>query len=147
MSWQWNYGWLFPGSSHHTWTETNANIVLCVWAIWIPSRYLGKKKSGISFSSLLSPLAPFSVHYKTASMLADMLAILDELFGAPYNIYPRSWVNNEMVFWQWKQIKNKFWVSKLYGCMFPGSPCCTQTETDGNILYLVLLLLLGGDAT
>ena len=28
--------------------------------------------------------------------------------------------------------ENKFWVSKLYGCMFPGSLCCTQTETDGN---------------
>ena len=23
-------------------------------------------------------------------------------------------------------------VSKLYGCMFPGSPCHTQTETNGN---------------
>ena len=29
-------------------------------------------------------------------------------------------------------IKNKFWVSKLYGCKFPGSQCCTQTETNGN---------------
>ena len=55
--------------------------------------------------------------------------------------------NNNNKFWQWKWIKNKFWVSKLYGCMFPGSPCHTQTETDGNILYLALLLLLGGDAT
>ena len=36
---------------------------------------------------------------------------------------------------------------KLYGCMFPGSSCCTQTETDGNILYVALLLLLGGDVT
>ena len=31
--------------------------------------------------------------------------------------------------------------------MFPGSPCCTWTETDVNILYLTLLLLLGGDVT
>ena len=31
--------------------------------------------------------------------------------------------------------------------MFPGSLCHTQTETDGNILYLALLLLLGGDVT
>ena len=28
--------------------------------------------------------------YKTVSMLVDVLAILDELSGAPYNIYPRS---------------------------------------------------------
>ena len=69
--------------------------------------------------------------------------------GAPYNISPKvkeigKGKNN---FWQQKQIKNKFWISKLYGCMFPGSPCCTWTETDGNILYLALLLLLGGDVT
>ena len=43
--------------------------------------------------------------------------------------------------------KEQVWISKLYGCMFPGSPCCTWTETDGNILYLALLLLLGGDVT
>ena len=55
--------------------------------------------------------------------------------------------NNNNKFWQQKQIKNKFWVSKLYGCMFPGSPCHSWTKTDGNILYLALLLLLGGDAT
>ena len=43
--------------------------------------------------------------------------------------------------------KEQVWISKLYGCMFPGSLCCTWTETDGNILYLALLLLLGGDVT
>ena len=43
--------------------------------------------------------------------------------------------------------KERAWISKLYGCMFPGSPCRTQTETGGNILYLALLLQLGGDAT
>ena len=43
--------------------------------------------------------------------------------------------------------KGQVWISKLYGCMFPGSPCHTRTETDGNILYLALLLLLGGDVT
>ena len=43
--------------------------------------------------------------------------------------------------------KEQVLISKLYGCMFPGSPCHTWTETDGNILYLALLLLLGGDVT
>ena len=43
--------------------------------------------------------------------------------------------------------KEQVWISKLYGCMFPGSPCHTWTETDGNILYLALLLLLGGEVT
>ena len=28
---------------------------------------------------------------------------------------------------------------KLYGCMFPGSPCCTRTETNGNIHRQVCL--------
>ena len=43
--------------------------------------------------------------------------------------------------------KDQVWISKLYGCMFPGSPCHIRTETDGNILYLALRLLLGGDVT
>ena len=54
-----------------------------------------------------------------------------ELLGASYNISPKS-INNNNKFRQWKQIKNKFWISKLYGCMFPGSLHCTQTKTDGN---------------
>ena len=31
--------------------------------------------------------------------------------------------------------------SKLYGCMFPGSSCCTQTETNGNAPCSLILLL------
>ena len=38
--------------------------------------------------------------------------------------------------WQWKWDKEQAWISKLYGCMFPGSLCHTQTETDGNIYIL-----------
>ena len=30
------------------------------------------------------------IHYKTVSMSVDVLAVLDELSGAPYNIYLRS---------------------------------------------------------
>ena len=30
-----------------------------------------------------------------------------------------------------------------YGCMFPGSPCCTWTMTNGNALYCILRLLVG----
>ena len=43
-------------------------------------------------------------------------------------------------------IKALSW-QRSYGCMFPGSSCCTWTVTNGNILYLILLLLMGGDAT
>ena len=31
--------------------------------------------------------------------------------------------------------------SKLYGCMFPGSLCHTQTETNGNAPCSLILLL------
>ena len=31
--------------------------------------------------------------------------------------------------------------SKLYGWMFPGSPCCTWTETNGNAPCLLISLL------
>ena len=34
-----------------------------------------------------------------------------------------------------------------YGCMFPGSSCHTWTVTNGNILYLIFLLLVGIDVT
>ena len=46
-----------------------------------------------SFISLLSSSAHMfrSVCYKTVSTSdVDMLAVLDKLSGAPYNIYPRS---------------------------------------------------------
>ena len=136
MSRQWNYGCMFPGSLCRTWIETDGNIVM-------PNH---------SFISLLSSLALSSTHYKMSSTLADKLVVLNKLFGASYNILPKIKVkknknNDDNKLWQRKQMKNKFWVSKLYGCMFPGSLCCTQTETDGNILYLALLLLLGGDVT
>ena len=127
---------MFPGSSCCTWTETNGSIFLCVWALWILSQYLGKKRlTFLSFHCYLHQhMSP--IRYKTVSMSVDMLAILDELSGAPYSIYPRSietTIPMTNKFRQQKQKrKKKFWVSKLYGCKFPGSPCCTQTETDGN---------------
>ena len=50
-------------------------------------------------------------------------------------------------FWQWKWTRNEFGFQNYMGACSPGSLCHTQTETDGDILYLALLLLLGGDAT
>ena len=44
-------------------------------------------------------------------------------------------------FRQWKRGKEPVWISKLYGCMFPGSLCCTQTEIIGNALCSLIILL------
>ena len=49
-----------------------------------------------------------------------------------------------------KEKKNQVWPqkykgyacnSKLYECMFPGSPCCTQTETNGNAPCSLIILV------
>ena len=53
--------------------------------------------SNHSFISSLFSLALPSVHYKMSNMLADMLLILNELFGAPYNIFPRSKEYNKLL--------------------------------------------------
>ena len=75
-----------------------------------------------------------TIHYKSVSTLLDMLTILDEQSRAPYNICPRS-IGIRIVmtinFGNGNE-KDKFGVSKLYGCKFPASLCCTQTETNGN---------------
>ena len=126
---------MFPGSSCHTWTETNGNIImpnisfisslsslshvpsfaqnyqhgkcagiLCGWAIQILSQYLFKKKYTRpmeTFPLLWFPSSAQSYQPRCAGAYAD------EPSGAPYNISPRSQVNNSNnnnnnKFWQWK---------------------------------------------
>ena len=52
-------------------------------------------------------------------------------FGVSYNNLPKR---------SFGQRKNM--DSKLYGCMFPGSLCCTQTEPNGNAPCSLIFLLL-----
>ena len=33
------------------------------------------------------------------------------------------------------------WALELHGCMFPGSPCCTWTVTNGNALCSLISLI------
>ena len=54
---------------------------------------------------------------------------LNQQFGVSYNNFAQNKVlAGEM-------------GSKLYGCMFPGSLCHTQTETNGNVPCSLILLL------
>ena len=123
-----SYGCMFPGSQCHTQTETNGNIHrhMCLG-------YLDMSNN--SFISSLSLLALPSIRYKMSNTSwLTCWPFWNELFGASYNISPKV-EKEEKIFFEvlaMEMSKNKFWVSKLYGCMFPGSPCHTQTETDGN---------------
>ena len=37
--------------------------------------------------------------------------------------------------------KEQVWVSNLYGCTFPGSPCHTWTETNGNTPCSLIMVI------
>ena len=110
---------MFPGSSCCTWTETNGNI---------PRQTLNS-----------GHCLPFVPKLPNTSLLTCWTVLESDCLGFLTIFYLNE-------FWQWK--REKFRVSKLYGCMFPGSPCCTQTETNGNapcsliILYISVCLFM-----
>ena len=119
MSWQQNYRCMFAGSSHHTWMETNGNS-WCVWAIW-SQQFSHFIIFPIDTSQLFVTEHPAGkAGYSVMSLLQCLAQGQGKRKRKKINFLVSKTQNSVLAFLN-------------YGCMFPGSPCCTWTETNGNI--------------
>ena len=149
--------------------KTDGNTVLCGWAIWSLSQYPMETLLCLTFLSFHHyPHQHMSFHTSQNCQHIGRTCwpfCVDGLFGARYNILEgcagfHAWwsvwnqhispckINNKSnKFWQWKQIKNKFLGLEIIRVHVSRLAVPHLDKTDGNILYLTLFLLMGGDAT
>ena len=101
-------------------------------------------------------LPPFALTGLSASFFFFFLLTAPQGTELLINLFTNIPKKKKILGWQRGGEKNQVWPQKYkgYACVpnymgacSQASPCHTQTETDGNILYLALLLLLGGDVT
>ena len=147
---------MFLGSLCCTWIETNGNetclVMLSFIFITCQRSFTGGLWSAtllinILFVTWTAPLygVPYNIGpgcsaffrpHRTVGLMLTVLwgmKLLINLWPIPKNISLKGKAGEK---------KNQVWPQKykgyacgpkLYGCMFPGSPCHTQTETNGNI--------------